>query len=148
MKKTVALDVDGVLAQYNGWKGIDHIGDPIPGAISFTKELSEFAYILIYTTRCCETLNDRDGRKASELQQIVKAWLDKHGFTYNEIYIGQGKPIFSCIIDDRAINCSPQINTTSRLNGMSGHIYDITILRARAFCGTEQDTGETTNGSL
>lgn len=32
-KKTVAVDLDGVLADYStGWQGIEHIGDPIPGA--------------------------------------------------------------------------------------------------------------------
>ena len=25
-----AIDLDGTLARYDGWKGIEHIGDPIP----------------------------------------------------------------------------------------------------------------------
>ena len=26
----VGVDLDGTLAQYDGWKGVDHIGDPVP----------------------------------------------------------------------------------------------------------------------
>ena len=31
---TIAVDLDGTLARYDGWKGIDHIGDPIPLMVS------------------------------------------------------------------------------------------------------------------
>ncbi len=37
--KSVAIDLDGVLATYDGWKGADHIGKPIDGARAFLKEL-------------------------------------------------------------------------------------------------------------
>jgi len=37
--KTIAIDLDGVLAQYDGWKGPDHYGDPMPGAVDFLKAL-------------------------------------------------------------------------------------------------------------
>ena len=109
MRPTIALDVDGVLADYrDGWKGIDHIGDPIPGAVEFTRRLAETADILIYTTRCCEEIQGRNGAKAHLLRKIVQEWLDKHGFVYHEIWTGQGKPIFSAVIDDRAVTCRPQ----------------------------------------
>jgi len=51
MKKSVCVDLDGVLAQYDGWKGVEHIGDPIPGAVQFTKKLQEVARVVIFTTR-------------------------------------------------------------------------------------------------
>lgn len=106
MKKTVALDVDGVLADYTkGWQGIDIIGDPIDGAVEFSKQLSEIASVLIYTTRCTEELNKLSPQF---LHNIIKKWLDQHGFHYDEIYTGQGKPIVGAIIDDRAVLCRPQ----------------------------------------
>lgn len=105
-RKTVAVDVDGVLAKYDGWKGVDHIGDPLPGAVEFTRALSEICDVLVYTTRCCEEINKPE--KAHLLVNRVRAWLDRHGFAYAEIWSGQGKPIAVAYIDDRGISCRPQ----------------------------------------
>ncbi len=108
MKKTVCVDLDGVLADYSkGWQGVDKIGDPIPGAVEFTKNLREFARVVIYTTRCKGKMFDRNERPEF-LAGIVKAWLDRNGFAYDEIDVGQGKPIAAAYIDDRAVVCRPQ----------------------------------------
>ena len=106
MKKTICVDLDGVLATYNGWKGVDHIGEPLPGAVEFTRKLSEFADVVIFTTRCNPEINKPE--VAHLLVNRVRKWLDKHGFTYADIYASQGKPIASAFIDDRAISCQPQ----------------------------------------
>ena len=117
MKGRVCLDLDGVLARSGPWQGIDHIGEPILGSVEFTYELSEFAYIIIHTTRCTEYppgtqappgAVDIDRRPSSELARIVADWLDLYGYTYDEIHTGQGKPYASAYIDDRAVVCRPQ----------------------------------------
>jgi len=109
MKKSVCVDLDGVLAQYDGWKGVEHIGDPIPGAAEFTKRLREIARVVIFT---CRTNADPkiSGRNESVqmLTQRVRLWLDAHGFAYDEIYVGQGKPLAAAYVDDRAVECRPQ----------------------------------------
>lgn len=106
-KKVVAVDVDGVLADYSkGWQGVDHIGDPIPGAVEFTRALSQVFDVLIYTTRCCEEINKPE--RAHLLENRVRRWLDKHGFEYSAIWASQGKPIASFYVDDKAICCRPQ----------------------------------------
>jgi hypothetical protein len=117
-KKTVLVDLDGVLADYSrGWQGIDHIGDPIPGAVEFVRRLSEFARVVIYTTRCKAYPADQPGpdgapepcRDDSEaLAFRVRTWLNRHGFTYDEVYTDQGKPFAAAIVDDRAVVCRPQ----------------------------------------
>lgn len=111
MKKTVCIDVDGTLARYDGWKGVDHIGDPLPGAVELTKRIAEFADIMIYTTRCCSDLNHEAPHL---LVNRVRAWLDKHGFVYHTIWEGQGKPIFAALIDDRAlcVSCNVEYHDT------------------------------------
>lgn len=50
--KTICVDLDGVLAQYSGWQGPDHIGEPMPGAGEFLKALTDMGFeIVIHTTR-------------------------------------------------------------------------------------------------
>jgi hypothetical protein len=127
MKKTIALDVDGVLADYShGWQGLDHIGEPIPGAVQFTHMLSEFADVLVYTTRCSEEMSGRNGLKAPMLKKLVQEWLDRHGFKYADIWVGQGKPIYSALVDDRAVACRPQED---------GRAFEEALRRAKVLCG-------------
>ena len=38
-EKWVGFDLDGTLAKYDGWKGIDHIGDPIKPMCDLIKKL-------------------------------------------------------------------------------------------------------------
>jgi len=110
MRKTVAVDLDGVLAEYHGWKGLDHIGDPIPGAQEFCRQLAEFANVTIYTTRCSVELG-----RFEDIEQLVgrvRDWLLNHGFEpgvhWHDIWSGQGKPIYAALVDDRAVVCDPQ----------------------------------------
>lgn len=106
-KPTVAVDLDGVLAQYDGkWRGVEQIGDPIPGAVEFTQELSKFADVLIWTTRTNQEVNFEFG--LADLRELVAKWLDLHGFSYRAVYVGEGKPIACAYVDDRAVTCRPQ----------------------------------------
>lgn len=109
MKRSVCVDLDGVLAQYDGWKGVEHIGDPIPGAVLFTKRLQEIARVVIFTTRtnADPKISERN-ESVERLTQRVRLWLDAHGFAYDEIYVGQGKPLASAYVDDRAVVCRPK----------------------------------------
>ena len=110
MKKTVAVDVDGVLAQYDGWKGVDHIGDPIDGARYFLSELQKHFHVLIFTTRTNPFNADNPSCewKVKELRTNVRDWLDRHELPYDDIYQGVGKPLAFAIIDDRGVSCRPQ----------------------------------------
>ncbi|HYF52199.1 MAG TPA: hypothetical protein VEJ63_22520 [Planctomycetota bacterium] len=123
----VCVDLDGVLATYDGWKGLDFTGLPLPGAAEFTRKLSEFAEIVIFTTRCSvEPHRDELGeptRPASDLAprllHNVRYWLEKYKFTFDEIYVGQGKPIASAYVDDRAVFCGPQYDPHAYLQALS-----------------------------
>ena len=113
-RQTVCVDLDGVLATYDGWKGMDNFGDPIPGAVDFINELNKFAEVVIFTTRCNLSVTRKEtGETVLSLQKRVKDWLDKHGFKYKDVYIGQGKPLGAAYIDDRAVVCTPQDHGSS-----------------------------------
>ncbi len=110
-KPRVCVDLDGVLAKYDRWRGAENIGAPVPGALEFAHELAKVADIIIFSSRCSE---DRrrgdDGYSLSPAQMRIQIidWLEKHKIPYTDVYIGQGKPRAAAFIDDRAVNCSPQ----------------------------------------
>ena len=95
--KTVAFDFDGVLATYDGFKGVDIFGEPIPETIKATQELKKLGYcVIIFTTRL-------DTPKLRE-------WLKKHKVAYDAINKNPNqpphtafKPVWHCYIGDRAL---------------------------------------------
>ncbi len=107
-KPRVCLDLDGVLAQYDKWRGVEHIGDPIPGALKFAKDLAKIAEVVIFSSRCAQDIAEGSRITAGQLRIHIIEWLEKHKFPYSDVYVGQGKPRAAAFIDDRAVICSPQ----------------------------------------
>lgn len=104
-KPTVCVDLDGVLAYFDKWKGPLHIGEPVEGAAKFTESLSQRAEVVIFTSRLHQTEERGD---LDEIENVVREWLDRHEFSYKSIYRGVGKPPASAYVDDRAVTCRPQ----------------------------------------
>lgn len=98
-KPFVCVDLDGVLARYEGWSGKEQIGEPIPGALEFMRTLTTFAKAVIHTSRV-ET--DKDAR-------LIEAWLDTHAIPFDHVHVGPAKPKAVAFIDDRAVSCHPQV---------------------------------------
>lgn len=104
MKKTVCVDLDGVLATYDGWKGVNHFGEPRPGAGEFLRQLRRVAHVVIFTTRAKADFDDRPpGATPESMAAGVRSWLDRNGLEYDEVYSGQGKPMAAAYLDDRAV---------------------------------------------
>lgn len=102
----IGVDLDGTLANYAGWVGPDHIGEPVPAMLQRVKHwLSEGREVRIFTARVCE---DADGSVA----ETIKAWCRR--------YIGQELPVtcrkdygMIALYDDRCV----QVETnTGRIN--------------------------------
>ena len=52
MSAWIGVDLDGTLAEYHGWKGVDHIGKPIAPMVEFVKEqLAKGRTVKIFTAR-------------------------------------------------------------------------------------------------
>ncbi|MEE9342755.1 MAG: hypothetical protein V3V12_03880 [Gammaproteobacteria bacterium] len=106
-KATICVDLDGVLADRTYTKGKTDIGEPIDGAVDFTRDLSEFASILILTSRFSELENRADGRGIEQLEEKITEWLDKHKFSYTAIWTKSAKPPAQAYIDDHGVYCCP-----------------------------------------
>jgi len=106
-KAKVCIDLDGVLAQKHGSAHSAEIGDPIDGAVEFTRTISEFASIVILTSRLA-TPNKPKQRNGRSNAEDIEHWLDQHGFAYDEVYTGLGKPPANAYVDDRGVSCRPQ----------------------------------------
>ena len=104
----IAVDLDGTLAEYDIWRGCEHIGKPIP-AMSFRvkKWLAEGKDVRIFTAR------------ASVPEQIpyIVDWCIKH---FNSALPVTNVKDFAMIElwDDRAIQV--EANTGRRIDGKSG----------------------------
>jgi hypothetical protein len=99
-----------VLAQYDHWRGLDHIGAPLAGAVEFTRRLKSLGLnVVIHTTRVNpDPQTSGRGDSCEALRRRVQAWLDEHGFACDDIFTGQGKPLACAYVDDRAVPCRPQ----------------------------------------
>jgi len=107
-KPNIIVDLDGTLAFYDSWKGIDHIGDPLPGAQEFIEALSVKYNVIIFTTRTSTTVNKVESHMHLQLVTKIVTWLSENGFKHCAVWAGEGKPIGEYYIDDRAVSCAPQ----------------------------------------
>lgn len=105
-QKRVCIDLDGVLAKYDSWQGIEHFGGPIEGSVEFVKQLSKTHRIIIFSARTHE--HEHVSEDLDRAVSLVTAWLDRHGYVYDEIYTGRGKPFAHAYVDDRGVSCRPQ----------------------------------------
>jgi hypothetical protein len=115
--RTVAVDLDGVLASYDGWKGLEKIGEPIEGAREFMEALCEKYFVLIHTARIANE-NVKTEDHIQRVKNMVIGWLVENGIPYGDVYTGRGKPLASAFIDDRAVSCRPQEDEDSFANAL------------------------------
>lgn len=110
-RPTVCLDLDGVLVDRSYARGGEELGDPIDGAVEFTRALAEQADIVIHTARLAgRPVAAGDGAAQAEQrrrEERIRLWLDRHGFAYKEIALDVGKPIAAAYVDDRGVSCRP-----------------------------------------
>lgn len=107
---SVAVDLDGVLAQYDGWEGLEEIGDPVDGSQSFMEGLQDLGVeVVVHTTRMNpDPFYDGEERhRPEEAREILESWLERNGIPYDRVFTGTGKPIASAYVDDRAVLCRP-----------------------------------------
>ena len=92
-KEWIGVDLDGTLAQYDKWRGVEHIGEPIKPMLEKVKKLLFVGKrVKIFTARVCEV-----GSK-----EHIEKWLEKHGLKDLEITNVKDYGMTE-LYDDRAI---------------------------------------------
>lgn len=99
-KAWIGVDLDGTLAEYNGWEGPEHIGPPVPKMLQHIKNLISLGWcVKIFTARVCSQLSEEEINTA---KKAIEEWCTE--------YIGQKLEITSEkdfymveYYDDRAI---------------------------------------------
>ena len=97
----IGVDLDGTLAKYDGWKGVDHIGDPVPAMLDLVKVwLDDGVDVRIFTARVNP---NQEKKKLDSARYWIEVWCLKH--------IGRKLPITNekdygmvLLYDDRCVN--------------------------------------------
>lgn len=107
----VAVDLDGTLAQYDGWQGPGRIGPPVPRMLlRVHRWLARGEDVRIFTAR----VGNRSAADAEVEVEAIKAWCREH--------VGRELPITATkdymmreLWDDRCVQVIP--NTGRRADG-------------------------------
>lgn len=72
----IGFDLDGTLAIYTNWQGIEHIGEPIANTVAIVKKLLMTGQkVKILTARVCSMQTNTDIMLATK---AIKAWCLEH----------------------------------------------------------------------
>jgi hypothetical protein len=80
----IAVDLDGTLAEYDHWRGEDHIGLPVPAMVTRVKAwLAEGREVRIFTARIYEPWVVENGFHVARISRreavkIIEAWCLEH----------------------------------------------------------------------
>lgn len=96
----VAVDLDGTLAEHDGWQGIEHIGKPIPAMVArVLRWRAAGRIVVIFTAR----ISDPNPHIAELAKHYVEQWCQEH--------LGEVLPVtnvkhreFVEMWDDRAVS--------------------------------------------
>lgn len=129
-KKWLAVDLDGTLAHYDGWKGIGSIGDPIKNIAEAIKSRKEAGWgVAIFTAR----VSDPAEREAAE--ESIWAWADHHNIEIDGITCIKHKH-FVEFWDDRAIQVIKNTGEfVINVKGDGSHIHEMVVAQGVENCG-------------
>lgn len=109
----IGVDLDGTLAHYEGWKGPEHIGDPVPMmALRVRSWLADGECVKIFTARVSTT--SQNIADAFDAKRYIQGWLQKHFGQPLDVVCEKDFAMIE-LWDDRAVQVIP--NTGERADG-------------------------------
>jgi len=126
----IGVDLDGTLADYQGWKNAEHIGEPVPAmALRLRRWLVQGKKVRIFTARVwplnmihpedrVEQFVGANDRESDAMQAAIhiRKWCEKHFGVVLPITC-QKDFAMTELWDDRAVQIEP--NTGRRLDGVN-----------------------------
>jgi hypothetical protein len=114
----IGVDLDGTLAHYEGWQGIEHVGKPIPAMVHLVKTLLAHGQnVKIFTARVCGTCDCKTPeaheescrvREVRRARKYIDAWvIDNIGIRLEVTNVKDFGMLYC--IDDRNVTC--EMNT-------------------------------------
>jgi hypothetical protein len=101
----IGVDLDGTLAEYGGWVGPDHIGEPVPAmAFRVRKWIEDGKDVRIFTARAVDPI----------AAAAVQRWCQQHFCVPLPVTATKDYAMIE-LWDDRAIQVEP--NTGRRVDG-------------------------------
>ena len=79
MNGWIGVDLDGTLAHYSGWKGAEHIGDPVPAMVERVKGwITEGREVRIFTARAWTDGTSERSEEAGKAVLRIRDWCREH----------------------------------------------------------------------
>lgn len=104
----IGVDLDGTLAHYSGWRGVNHIGDPIPLMVERIKAwLSDGKTVKIFTARV------GGPGDVHEQRVLIQDWLEAVGLPRLEVTATKDYSMVE-LWDDRAVQVIPNTGLSIR----------------------------------
>lgn len=105
----IGVDFDGTLAQYDGWRGPDFVGEPVPEMLKMVRQwVAEGRDVRIFTARVSDVYFEvgngfsHTPENAAQQERLIREWCKK--------YIGVELPVtfkkdlqMEVLFDDRAV---------------------------------------------
>jgi hypothetical protein len=117
---TIAVDLDGTIAEYDGWKGEKHFGRPKPYAHEALQKMRQMGMkVIIHTAR--------------KHKGLVKQYLESENLPYDKIARNiDGKPIADVYLDDKGMKFKNWIQAMTDVmfemdKGYSDDVFDLIV---------------------
>lgn len=102
---SVAIDFDGTITTYTGWRGWNVFDKPVDGIREFLQSLVDRGYtITIHTARITVGMSDK---QCMDVVEALEAYMQEHDLPFDNVHVGPGKPIAVAYVDDRAVSLRP-----------------------------------------
>lgn len=109
------VDLDGTLAHYDGYRGIEHIGEPVPKMLDrVLRWLKKGDQVAIVTARVAPGPSTRDAFEIAVARNAIEAWCLNHLDQVIPVTHSKDFGMYE-LWDDRAIQVIP--NTGERVDG-------------------------------
>lgn len=116
----IGVDLDGTLAHYDGWKGFDHIGDPVPLMLARVKQwISDSRDVRIVTARVSHDGSAERMVEAQMATMCIMDWCLTHLGTVLPVTCTKDYAMVE-LWDDRAVRVVANTGATCCEHGKAG----------------------------